>query len=404
MSFFAYSAIDVNGKPVKGTVESDSLDSASQDVKAKGLYLITIKETSNQLAGFYKALASFQVSRMEIVEFAQGLAVMLKAGMPILTCLEDIIDSTRNKALKASLQDIRQKVEQGSSVSKALAAQGPIFPDILKTLVSVGEETGRFDASLQEAADHLLRVQNLADAIKKALMYPAFAILTTLSALVFWLAFVLPKLVGTMSSMGVKLPPLTLGLIAVSSLFQAHWGKMLFSLLIIPFGIYLMGRNKKARYYRDLAAIKLPVVKLIVYNKLLASFAEQFSILVAAGIAIDRLFDLLIPSVGNEYFAVKLQEAKEKILHGNLISEALKEQEVFPNLVLRMVSIGESSGTLDTQLRFLSGYYAKKLNDATDSLGKLIEPLVMIVIGGLFAVIIMGLMLPIYDLVSKMGK
>jgi type II secretory pathway component PulF len=235
-------------------------------------------------------------------------------------------------------------------------------------------------------------------------MYPAFAITTTLSALVFWLAFVLPKLVGTMSSMGVKLPPLTLGLIAVSSLFQAHWGKMLFSLLIIPFGIYMMGKNKKARYYRDLAAIRIPIVKLIVYNKLLASFAEQFGILVAAGIAIDRLFDLLIPSIGNEYFAVKLHKAKENILHGNLISESLKEQELFPNLVLRMISIGESSGTLDSQLSFLSGYYAKKLNDATESLGKLIEPLVMIVIGGLFSVIIMGLMLPIYDLVSKMGK
>lgn len=404
MSFFAYSAIDVNGQPVTGTVESDTLDSASSDVKAKGLYLLSIKETSNKLGALYKAYTSFQVGRMDVVEFAQSLAVMLKAGMPILSCLEDIIDSTPNKALKSALQNIRQKVEQGSSVSRALALQGPIFPDILNTLVSVGEETGRLDASLQEAADHLMRVQNLADAIKKALMYPAFAITTTLGALVFWLAFVMPKMIGTLTGLGVKLPPLTLALLAVSALFKAHWGKMLFSLLIIPVGIYLLGKNKKARYYRDLAAIKIPIVKLIAYNNLLASFAEQFGILVAAGIAIDRLFDLLIPSIGNEYFAVKLLKAKENILNGNLISESLKEQELFPNLVLRMISIGESSGTLDAQLRFLSGYYSKKLNDATDNLGKLIEPLVMVVIGGLFAVIIMGLMLPVYDLVSKVGK
>jgi len=404
MSFFAYKAIDAKGQQVKGTVESDNLDSASSDVKAKGLFLISINETSRHLGALYKEFTSLQVGRMEVVEFAQSLAVMLKAGIPILSCLEDIILSTTNKTLKSALQDIMKKVEQGNSVSMSLALQGAIFPDILKTLVSVGEETGRFDASLQEAADHLMRVQNLADAIKKALMYPAFAITTTLSALVFWLAFVLPKLTGTMTSMGVKLPPLTLALIAISALFKAHWGKMLLSLLIFPIGVYMMGKNKKARYYRDLVAIKIPIVKLIVYNKLLASFAEQFGILVAAGIEIDRLFDLLIPSIGNEYLAVKLQKAKENILNGNLISESLKEQNIFPNLVLRMISIGESSGTLDTQLKFLSGYYAKKLNDATDSLGKLIEPLVMIVIGGLFAVIIMGLMLPIYDLVSKMGK
>jgi len=404
MKFYNYSAIDAKGQTVKGTVESDNLDSASSDVKSKGFYLISINETSNRLAALHKAYASFQVGRMEVIEFAQSLSVMLKAGLPILTSLEDIIASTTNKALKSALQDMRQRVEEGSSVSKAMELQGAIFPDILKTLVSVGEETGRFDASLQEAADHLMRIQNLADAIKKALMYPAFAIATTLSALVFWLAFVLPKLTGTMTSMGVKLPPLTLALIAVSALFKAHWGKMMLSLLIFPISIYLMGKNKKARYYRDLAAIRAPIVKLIVYNKLLAAFAEQFSILTSAGIAVDRLFDLLIPSVGNEYFEVKLWKAKENILNGNLISEALRSQDLFPNLVLRMISIGESTGTLDTQLKFLSDYYTKKLNDATDSLGKMIEPIVMIVIGGLFAVIIMGLMLPIYDLVSKMGK
>ncbi len=329
MSYFTYSAIDAGGQPVKGTIESDHLESASSDVKAKGLYLLSIKKTSSQMGGLGKALTSLQVGRMEVVEVAQSLSVMLKAGMPILTCLEDIIDSTPNKVLKSALQDIRKKVEQGSSVSKALSEQGAIFPDILKTLVSVGEETGRFDASLQEAADHLLRVQYLADAIKKALMYPAFAITTTLGALVFWLAFVLPKLTSVMTGLGVKLPPLTLAVIASSALFKAHWGKMLFSLLIIPISIYLMGKNQKARYYRDLAAIRIPIVKLIVFNKLLASFAEQFGILVAAGIAVDRLFDLLIPSLGNEYFAVKLLKAKENIMNGRLISESLREQGSF---------------------------------------------------------------------------
>jgi len=140
------------------------------------------------------------------------------------------------------------------------------------------------------------------------------------------------------------------------------------------------------------------------YNKLVAVFAEQFRILVVAGLTIDRIFDLIIPSLGNEYFSVKLLKAKENVLYGNMISDSLKEQGILPLLVIRMISIGENSGTLDNQLKFLADHYTKKLDDATDSLGKLIEPLVMVVVGGLFAVIIMGLMLPIYDLVSKMGK
>jgi len=235
-------------------------------------------------------------------------------------------------------------------------------------------------------------------------MYPIFAIFTTLSALIFWLAYVLPKLVGTMLGMGVKLPPLTVALITVSALFQAHWGKMLFSLLLMPLIPYFMGKSRRARLLRDRAVIRIPIVRLIVFNRIMASFAEQFSILVAAGIGIERLFSLLLPSLRNEYFAEKLSAAKASVLNGNTISDSLQEQGGFPNLVIRMINIGETSGTLENQLKFLSGYYTKKLNDATESLGKLIEPVVMIVIGGLFAVIIMGLMLPIYELVSKMLK
>ncbi len=404
MSFFNYHAIDPNGQVVRGTVESESTEAATRDVNAKGLYLIAIKETTNRMAAFRKAFQSFSVSRAEIIEFAQNLSVMLKAGMSILVSLEDIASSTSNKFFKSALRDLKQQVERGSSVSAAMETQGSLFPDILKRLVAVGEETGRFDVSLREAADHLLRMQNLASAIKRALMYPAFAIVTTLSALIFWLAYVLPKLTETLKGLGVKLPPITLFLIAVSNLFHDHWKLLLLVPVILGLGVHFSGKHHKVRYLRDLAYIRIPILKLIMYNKLVAVFAEQFRILVVAGMTIDRIFDLIIPSLGNEYFKVHLLKAKENVLYGNLISESLKEQNILPLLVVRMIAIGESSGTLDSQLEFLSEHYTKKLDDATDSLGKLIEPLVMIVVGGLFAVIIMGLMLPIYDLVSKMGK
>ncbi len=404
MSFYSYDAIDPAGQVVKGTVESESVEAATRDINARGLYLVSIRATTNRMAVFWKSFQSFSISRTEIIEFAQNLSVMLKAGMPILSCLEDIISSTGNKAFRSALQNVKQQVERGSSVSTALEAQGTLFPDILRRLVAVGEETGRFDASLREAAEHMLRMQNLAGAIKRALIYPAFAITTTLSALIFWLAFVLPKLTVTLKGIGVKLPPITLFLIGVSKLFHDHWKLLLLVPVVLPLAVYLAGKRPRVRYLRDLAYIKIPIVKLIMYNKLVAVFAEQFRILVVAGMTIDRIFDLIIPSLGNEYFRVKLLKAKENVLYGNLISDSLKEQGILPLLVIRMVGIGESSGTLDSQLEFLAEHYTKKLDDATESLGKLIEPLVMIVVGGLFAVIIMGLMLPIYDLVSKMGK
>jgi len=404
VNFYEYSAIGPEGKIVKGTIEAESQEAATTDIKANGLYLVSISVTSNHLAVFMKAFNSLGVSREDIIEFAQNLSVMLKAGMTILVCLEDIASSTSNRALKSAVQDLKREVERGSSLSAAMELQGSFFPDIMKRLMAVGEQTGRMDESLQETSEHLLRVQNLSNAIKRALMYPAFAITTTMSALIFWLAFVLPKLVITMKGMGVKLPPLTIFLISVSNLFQNHWKLIPLVILVFPLAVFLMGKHPKTRYMRDLALLKIPIVKLITYNKLIASFTEQFRILVVAGMTIDRVFDLMIPSLGNEYFKVHLLKVKEVVLQGNLISNSLKEQNFLPQLAIRMINVGETSGTLDRQLEFLTEHYTKKLDDATESLSKLIEPLVMVVVGGLFAVIIMGLMLPIYDLVSKMGK
>jgi type II secretory pathway component PulF len=140
------------------------------------------------------------------------------------------------------------------------------------------------------------------------------------------------------------------------------------------------------------------------HNWLMATFSEQFSMLIKGGIGIGRLFDLMIPAIGNEYFGANLRKVRESILNGRLISESFEDQDILPPLALARIRIGEITGTLDNQCAYLAKWYAGKLDDAIDNIGKLIEPLVMVVIGGLFAVIIMGLLLPMYDLVSKAGK
>ena len=404
MKIFTYRATDYSGKKIKGSIASETAEVATRDLGSKGLYIISINETGGQVALLKRAYLETQIKRNDILEFTGNFAIMLKAGVPIITCLDDIISSTGNSAFKLIVRDIQQRLESGSSVTAALEAQGKIFPDIVKTLVAVGEETGRLDESLREATDHLQRMQNLANAIKKALMYPIFAFIATLGALVFWMLFVIPSMTSTLKSMGVKLPALTLLLINSSKLFQDHWKLIPITLVVVPVLASLAAKNASFRYLRDRTLIKIPVVEVIIFNKLLASFAEQFRMLNSAGIPMRRLFDLLVPAVGNEYFGVHIIKAREHVLNGNPISESLEQEKILPPLVISKLRIGETSGTLDKQLDFLAKYYTKKLDDATENLGKIIEPIVMSVIGGMFALIIMGLLLPIYDLVSKVGK
>ena len=174
--------------------------------------------------------------------------------------------------------------------------------------------------------------------------------------------------------------------------------------LIIFIGFKLLSRKEATKYYIDKAKLKAPIIKLIVGNKLLALFSEQFRILLGAGLPIDRSFDIMIKVIDNVLFRKALLTAKEDILHGSRINEALKKHgTLFPNLVTRLIYIGEETGNLVEQLNYLTEEYIKKLNDTSQKMEKLIEPIVIVVIGLFFMVIIMGLLFPVYNLVSAVG-
>ena len=371
---------------------------------SRGLFIVSIEERSGHLHRFQRAWHASQVQQADILAFAQNFSVFIDAGIPIVGCLDDLIASTSNPAFIPVLQDLRQRLERGSSVSQALEAHGTLFPELLKTLVAVGEETGSLMERLREAAEHLQRMQNLKGSVKKALMYPAFAFSATVAALTFWLAFVIPSLTGTLHTMGVELPVITRALIATSEQCQAHWKLFIGLICLAPLAFFLLGKNPKAKYQLDRALIKTPVIQVITYNRLLVVFCEQCRILIAAGINMGRLFDLIIPSTENEYFSVNMRIIKENVLNGARISDSFEQRDILPPLALSKIRMGETTGTLDKQFEFLAKYYSKKLDDAIDNLGKIIEPVVMLVIGVLFAIIVMGLLLPIYDLVSKVGR
>jgi general secretion pathway protein F/type IV pilus assembly protein PilC len=329
---------------------------------------------------------------------------MIKAGLPLITAISDIADSMDNRRFQMRLMEIKRSIELGSGFSGALSQHKDIFPNIFISLVSVGEETGRLEQSLSDIALHLQRMEDLKDAIIRALMYPSFALLGTTGALLFWLVYVLPKMSGLFTSMSVEIPALTQGLMTASDLSRSYW----YLYILVPAAMYgitlVMSKIKKTRYYLDALKLKLPIIKLILHNKLLAVFAEQLRILLAAGITIDRSFDIMINVIDNAVYKKSLLATREEIILGSKVSDAIKNQSaLFPTLVFRMLSIGESTGNLPEQLNYLSEYYIAKLDDLSQKMGKMIEPIIILVIGGLFMVMIMGLLAPIYDLISAVG-
>ena len=404
MSSFSYRAVDGTGQELRGILEADSADEASELLTSRGLYVLSVGTASNLRELLNKAFASKRVKRIELIDFANNLSVMVGAGLPVMTTLSDLAASTTNPSFQTVISQIRQDIELGKSFSEAIEAHADTFPDIFIRLVRVGEETGRFEKSLADVADHLRRIEELSASIKRALIYPLFAISTTLAALVFWMIFVLPKMTETIKGLGVTLPLITRGLILASSLARTYW----YIGLLLPFVIFaifrLMKRSEAGRYRIDQLKLALPVYRIIEINRLLALFSEQMRIMIVAGLTIDRTLGITTEVIGNEVYRRALLTVRDEITFGNGIADALRERELFPALLVRMVGVGERSGTLENQFSFLADHYLKKLDDISEKLGKIIEPLVIIFVGVLFAVIILGLLLPIYDLVSKVGK
>jgi type II secretory pathway component PulF len=404
MSNYSYKALDADGGVIRGMLEAADESSVYDNLRTKGLFVVDVRKSSIFLRKITEKLLAWRIRRRDTIEFSSNLAIMIRAGVPILTALNDIIDTIDNEQLKSIVEDIKKNIEMGSRLSDSLELHKTIFPDILIRLVRIGEETGRLEGSLAEVASHLQKLEDLAATVKRALIYPLFSLITTGMAVIFWLAYVLPKIMQVIRDLGVKMPLLTRFLYEVSKITEDYW----YVLLVIPVLIVAVWQVMKlrpiSRYYLDYIKIKAPIIKLLVYNKLLALFCEQMRLLITAGITIDRSLDVAADVMGNEVFKRAILEAKLDIVAGNKISEALNARGVFPSLLIRMVAIGESSGNLDQQFNFLTTHYYKIVDDFSDKIGKMIEPVLIITLGCVMGLMVAGVLLPMYDVFTKLAK
>jgi type II secretory pathway component PulF len=401
MNNYLYKAVDANGGVIKGIVEGLDASSVRNNLTSRGLYVLYIKDSSKFLKKINDKLTTWRIKRKDVIEFSSNLAIMIRAGVPILSALEDIITTMTNESMKSTLIDIRKNIEMGVKFSDALNLHKSVFPNILIRLARVGEETGRLDQSLLEVSKHLQKLDDLAATVKRALIYPLFSLITTGVAIVFWLAYVLPKIMQVIIGLGVEMPLLTKILYEISKVTEKFWYVLLIIPILIAITIQVMKVKLYTRYYWDLIKIRLPLVRLLLHNRLLALLAEQMRLLISAGITIDRSFDVTADVMGNEVFKRAIINSKMDIVAGRKISDAMAAQKIFPPLFIRMVSIGEASGNLDQQFGFLAEHYYKIVDDISEKIGKMIEPILMIILGLMMGLMIAGVLLPMYDVFSK---
>ncbi len=398
MALYVYTVTDSSGQVHKDEGEFASLPEMFTALENKGLTLVSYRKQLFAGNGFS---AGRSISRTELAEFFRNLALLIHGGVPLCDALADLIEGSGKSQIAQVFGRIQKRLEEGSLFSEGLEEESKYIPRIILPLVAIGEETGQLDRTLKDAATHLEKIQEILSATRRALIYPCFILTAMSGAFIFWMVYVLPQLLELFSSMGMtELPLATRILIASVHYFDIFWPVIPLFLGSFLFLYAFSRKNERLRYFWDSGMNHIPVMGGIIRSSQLAFFFEYTSLLTGGGIHIVRSLELMQESVGNRVLKRSIGQIKEDIITGESMSTAIAQLKYFEPFVLRMVRVGEQTGNMAEQFKILADYYMNRVNKMVEAMSKTLEPFIIGIAGLVFMVIAMGLLGPVYNLVS----
>ena len=400
MPVFLYTAIDSAGKKRTGTVDARTKSSAVGLLKEQSLYVVGLEEQTESLVDRFLSFRG--VPDGEIVAFTRQLSTMISAGLPIARGLEVLADQTTNKQMRKIILDTLRDVQGGAPLSSALSKYPNVFSTTYTSLVRAGETSGKLEEILKRLADTLEAQRDFKSRFTGAMIYPAIIFVAMIGVFVLMMVFVIPKLAQMYESMGVELPTVTKVMITVSDSLVRFWylfvaGAVTLFLMIRSF---LSTEGGKEFLYRIL--IKLPVFGKILKQRDLTEFTRTLSLLIASGISIVESLEIVSKIVINPSYKNGAMEASRALEKGGSLSEYLKTDKNFPPLVSQMASVGEETGQLDEVLARVGTYFATETDHAVKGLSAALEPVILILLGGMVGLLIVSIITPIYKITSAL--
>jgi len=394
MKDFSYTAKNKDGELVKGQMEAQDEASAAKLLTSKGLFPVSIANKEKSSFALFN-----RVSMKDKSFFARQLATTISAGLPITQALTIIKDQIVNKAFKAVLEQIIRDVEGGMQLSASMGRFTDIFSGVEITLVSAGETSGSLDKSLVRMADSLESDYKINRKLKSALAYPGFILVVVVLVVVLMTIYVMPQMKGLYEGFNAKLPLITLMMLGFSDILS-KFGAYIFALVV---GIYLglqywVKSTKEGRYTWDMVKLKTPVINKFLMEVYASRFARTMSGLIGSGVSIIDSLNITSRAIGNVHYRDFLVAASEKVKGGIPLSTPLKEGGLFPPIVPQMLLVGEQTGEIDNMLSRLADFFDEEVDNQVKSITSIMEPFIIVVLGGAVAVILIAIMMPIYGI------
>lgn len=402
MAAFAYKAIDpLRGGSVEGEIEADSQFGVSEHLRSKGLIAVQIQEQKPTDIG--DLFARFKkVDQSALVVFTRQLSTMVDSGVSLLRALYILEEQTEDELLKEIIADVREDIEGGSSLGDALNRHPEVFNNLYVAMVQAGEAGGILEESLRRIATQLEKDASLRRQVKSAMMYPTVIMVFAFVVLIALLTFLVPVFSGIFKDLGGDLPPITKVCVAMSDAIKNYW----FILVFVPPAVWFAFKKWKstesglAMWHKFLLRIPFKIGD-IIHKVALARWARSFASLNAAGVPILECIDVAGRTAGNKELESAMLTVSRSVETGGTVADPLKASPVFPAMVGHMIASGEETGELDTMLSKVADFYEDEVDAAVKALTSVLEPLMIVIVGGIVGFIVIAMYMPMFKIYDK---
>ncbi|PPU73598.1 type II secretory pathway protein [Xanthomonas melonis] len=397
---FVWEGTDKRGVKMKGEQTARNVNLLRAELRRQGITPIVVKPKPKPLFG----AAGKKVTPKDIAFFSRQMATMMKSGVPIVSALEIIGEGHKNPRMKQMIGQVRGDIEGGSSLYEAISKHPVQFDELYRNLVRAGEGAGVLETVLDTVATYKENIEALKGKIKKALFYPAMVIAVALIVSAILLIFVVPQFEEVFKGFGAELPAFTQLIVSASRFMVSYWLPMLF-LTIGSIGgfIFAYKRSPRMQHGMDRLVLRIPVIGQIMHNSSIARFSRTTAVTFRAGVPLVEALGIVAGATGNKVYEEAVLRMRDDVAVGYPVNTAMKQVNIFPQMVIQMTAIGEEAGALDSMLFKVAEYFEQEVNNAVDALSSLLEPMIMVFIGTVVGGMVIGMYLPIFKLASVVG-
>ena len=405
MATFNYKALMPDGKELKSSVNAVDIEEAKAMIKSQGGMLLDISEAGalDKEIELPFQIGQQKVTARDLCVFCRQFVSIIGAGVSIVQALEMLAEQTENKRLAKALQETKDSVEKGDTLSAAFSRNPDIFSRLFLSMVEAGEASGSLEVAISRMAIQFEKDNRLKSLVKKAMTYPAILIVVLIIVVIAILGFVMPTFVDMFATMNIELPIMTRLLIGASNFIVKKWYMLIIIVVAIVAAWMIFARSAQGKYIIARAQIKIPVVNNLVMKTACARFAQTLQTLLMAGMSMMDALDICSKTMDNLLYRDALLDVRDNVSLGSSLASELKRTGLFPAMICHMVGIGEETGNLEQMLESYANYYDEEVENATQQLTAVLEPAITIVMAGVVLVVVLAIYTPMVSMYDGIG-